>query len=392
MLRSVLSRSLIAATLLSLPLVWGEVAEAAVPCPIRLGSVRPTSGGMASIGQSMVEGLAMGFDAVKAQGGIGGCKDIEITAYDSQSIPANAATVTRRLVNQDQVPLIISTPISVEVLAMMEVTENAGIPLYVPSAASAKVTNQGFKWVWRQSAVDTMSARAMAAYIIHDLKWKKLGAVYENSDFGKPTWLNVLKPALQQGGVTITGEEAINAGDSDLSSQLLHVKDSGADGVLFWGHAKEGALLLGENQQLKINIPIAGSTGLVYPEFIRLLPADVQDKTDMVAVTQFISSTDDPAQKKWIDAYRARFNREPDATSIDAYDAVFVLKQAIERAGSMDAEALQKAFNATDYKGVGGPISFDSTGQAQRQVEIVRLTPKSGPGFKVIKVFASDKS
>jgi branched-chain amino acid transport system substrate-binding protein len=347
---------------------------------------------MASIGQSMVEGLAMGIDAVKAEGGIAGCKDIDIIAYDSQSIPVNAATVTRRLVNQDQVPLIIATPISVEVLAMMEVTENAGIPLYVPSAASAKVTNQGYKWVWRQSAVDTISARAMAGYIINDLKWKKLGAIYENSDFGKPTWLNVLKPALEKAGVTVTAEEAINPGDSDLSSQLLHIKDSGAQGMLFWGHAKEGALLLTENQQLKINLPIAGSTGLVYPEFIRLLPADVQDKTDMVAVTQFISTTDDPAQKKWIDAYRARFNREPDATSIDAYDAVFVLKQAIERAGSMDPAALQKALNATDFQGVGGHISFDSTGQAQRQAEIVRLTPKSGPGFTVVKVYTGDKS
>jgi len=369
-----------------------SAAQAAIPCPLTIGSVRPTSGGMASIGQSMVEGLEMGFDQVKADGGIGGCRDINVIAYDSQSIPVNAATVTRRLINQDQVPLIIATPISVEVLAMMEVTENAGIPLYVPSAASAKVTNQGFKWVWRQSAVDTISAKAMADYIATGLKWKKVGAIYENSDFGKPTWNDVLKPGLEKGGVTITGAEAINAGDSDLSSQLLHMKDGGADGVLFWGHAKEGALLLGENQQLKIDLPIAGSSGLVYPEFIRLLPADVQDKTNLVAVTQFISSTDDPAQKQWIDAYRARFKREPDATSIDAYDAVFVLKQAIERAGSLEPAALQKALNATDIKGVGGAISFDSTGQAQRQVEIVKLTPKSGPGFRVIEVFAPEKS
>ncbi len=361
-------------------------AQAAIPCPLTIGSVRPTSGGMASIGQSMVEGLEMGFDQVKAEGGIGGCKDIKIVAYDSQSIPVNAATVARRLINQDQVPLIIATPISVEVLAMMEVTENAGIPLYVPSAASAKITNQGFKWVWRQSAVDTISAKAMADYIATGLKWKKLGAIYENSDFGKPTWLDVLKPSLEAKGVTISAAEAVNAGDTDLSSQLLHMKDAGVDGVLFWGHAKEGALLLAANQQLKIDLPIAGSTGVVYPEFIKLLPADVQNNTKLVAVTQFIAATDDPAQRKWIDAYTKRFNRSPDATSIDAYDAVFVLKKAIEAAGSMDPAALQKAISAVQYDGVGGPISFDSTGQAQRSVEIVQMTPKDGPGFKVIKV------
>jgi branched-chain amino acid transport system substrate-binding protein len=357
---------------------------AAIPCPIRIGSVRPQSGGMAQIGQSLANGLQMGLDKVQADGGIAGCK-VELVVYDSQSVPTNAATLTRRLINQYGLNLILSSPISVEALAMLEITENAGIPLYVPSAASAKITGQGYKFVWKQSMTDAIAAAAMAKYIATDLSWKKVGVIYENSDYGKPTYVNVLKPGLQAGGVTVVSEDAIAPGDVELSSQLLRAKDQGADGILFWGHAKEGAILLRQNQQLGVKLPIAADTGIVYPEFLQLLPADIQAATNLVAPAQFVWTTQDPAQRAWIEAYKARFGRNPDVTAIDGYDAVFLLKQALEAAGTMDPDAVRQAIGAVSFQGVGGHIAFDPNGQARRPLQIVKLTPKDGPGFLVIK-------
>ena len=141
-----------------------------------------------------------------------------------------------------------------------------------------------------------------------------------------------------------------------------------------------------QNQQLGLNFKLAGNTGLVYPPFLDLLPADVQDKTDMVAIAQFVWTTENPKQKDWIAAYTKMFSKDPDSTSIDAYDGTYLLKKVIESAGSLDAEALKKAFNSVKYEAVGGTIAFDSTGQALRPMVIVRLTPKSGRGFQVIRV------
>lgn len=117
-----------------------SVSEAAVACPIRLGTVYPESGAVASVGQSLGRGLKMGFDEINGKGGIAGCK-VEVISYDSQSQPANAVTLTQRLLFQDNVKLIIGSAFSLEVLAMMEVTGNAKVPLYVPSAASAAITS-----------------------------------------------------------------------------------------------------------------------------------------------------------------------------------------------------------------------------------------------------------
>lgn len=361
------------------PMTAGEIE-----CPLRLGSVRPETGQGASFGQSLANGLAMGFDEVNAQGGILGC-DVEVVSYDSQSVPANAATLTQRLITQDNVPLVIGSSISTESLAMMEITENAQVPLYVPSAASEKITNQGYDWVWRQSVIDRSAASLFAEYIANDLGWKSIGAIYENTDYGKIPVQEVLKSKLEESGAELTLAEAFNPGDADLSGQLLRISDAGVDGLVYWGHEKEAATLLKQNQQLGIDLSIAGNTGIVYPAFLELLPADVQANTELVAVSQFVWTTNDPQQLEWIERFRDRFGKDPDVTSMDGYDAAFVLKKAFEAAGSTENTALQKALNEVEYQGVGGYISFDETGQAVRSLVIAELTPKDEEGFRVIK-------
>lgn len=378
-------KTLLTAAILSCAIFFDAPADAKINCPIKIGSVRPESGNGASFGQSLARGLQMGFDKVNATGGIAGCQ-VQLVAYDSQSLPANAATLTHRLISQDRVPLVIGSSISTETLAMMEITENSGTPLYVPSAASAKITNQGAKMVWRQSVIDLSAAKLFGQYIAKDLGWKNVGAVYENTDYGRPPVLDVLRPELEANGAKLVGSEAFNVGDVDLSSQLLRLRSAGAQGIVFWGHEKEGAILVRQNLQLGINLPIAANTGLVYPAFLELLTADVQSKTNLVGVTQFVWTTTDKAQKEWIAEFEKRFSKTPDVTSMDGFDAAFVIKAAIESAQSLEPAALKAAFAKTSHDGVGGYISFDQTGQAVRSLVIVKLTPKTGLGFETLKV------
>jgi branched-chain amino acid transport system substrate-binding protein len=360
-------------------------AQTKISCPIKIGSVRPESGGGASFGQSLARGLEMGIQEINSKGGIAGCT-IQLVAYDSQSLPASAATLTNRLINQDRVSLVLGSSISTETLAMMEITENATFPLYVPSAASARITNQGAKWVWRQSVIDLSAARLFAEFLAKDLGYKKVGAIYENTDYGRVPVQEVLKSELDKHGSKLLITEAFNVGDPDLSSQLLRLRDAGVDSIVYWGHEKEGAVLVRQNIQLGINLPIAGNTGIVYPAFLDLLSAEAQAKANLVAVTQFVWTNNEPAQAEWKEKFKTRYGRDPDVTSMDGYDAVFVIKKAIEAAGSTEPEAIKKAFSAVKFDGVGGSISYDASGQAVRSLMIVKLTPKTGPGFEVVKV------
>jgi branched-chain amino acid transport system substrate-binding protein len=382
---------LLSATLLTLALVVGESAgaRAAIPCPIRLGNVRAETGAGAAYGQALATGLKMGFDEIDGAGGVAGCK-VELVTYDSQSQPGNAATLTQRLLYQDQVPFILSSSLSLEVLAMMELTESAQIPLYVASAASAKITSQGAKWVWRQSIIDLGAAKALASYIAVDRSEKKIGIVFENTDYGKVPVNTVLIPELKRLGVDVADVETFNPGDSDLTSPLLHIRDSGATSLIFWGRDKEGALAMRELVQLGMNLPVFGNTGIVYPAFLDLLPQEVQAKLDFTGISQFVWTDPDPKVKEWIERYTKEFNRRPDATSIDGYDAAFVVKKAIESAGDLSPAGLQRALSAVAYDGVGGAISFDKNGQARRPFVIVKMTPKLGLGYEVVKRISPD--
>ncbi len=347
--------------------------------PLKLGVVGPQSGGASAYGLALVAGLRMGFEEINAAGGIMGRK-VELIAYDSQSTPTTAATLARKLISEDKVPILFGSASSLEALAMMEVTENAKLPLYVPSAASQKITSQGYQWVWRQSTIDTEFAKGLVQYAADTLKWKKVAALYENTDYGKPP-MEVVVNEFKKRGVDMVMQEAFNVGDPDLSAQLLRLRDARADGYVFWGHYQEGALVVKQNVQLGLNLKIFGNSGPVYPAFLDLLDANAKKSSDFLASCQFVWTDDDPKQQAWVKKFKEKYGKDPDVTAMDSYDAAFIIKAVIEKAGGTDPAKVQATLREIKYDGVGGPISFDSTGQAKRTVVIVKLADGN---FKVV--------
>lgn len=360
-------------------------------CPIRIGFVRAYSGKGAVYGQSLDRGVQMGFDEIDASGGVCGCK-IELVTYDSQSVPANTSALTRRLIMKDKVPLIIASSPSTEIFAAEEITEPIGIPLYAPSAPSAGLTSQGYSWIWCQSLVDTAAATALANYVVKEQGWRRVGIVYENSDYAKPTVLKALVPRLKELGAEVVAQEAFNAGDAELSAQLLRIRDAGADNLLYWGHEKEAAILTKENQSEQVRLPIAANTAVVYPAYLALLPADVQAATKLYAIGQFLWTSQAPKDATWVKAFEDRYQTIPDVTAREGYDAAYLLKQVLSTAPDLTPKSLQSSLRSVHFDGVGGPISFDTAGRARRAQMIVKLTSKTGSGFEVVERVPADES
>lgn len=360
-------------------------------CPIRIGFVRAYSGKGAVYGQSLDRGVQMGFDEINAAGGVCGCQ-IKLVTYDSQSVPANTSALVRRLIIRDKVSLIIASSPSTEIFAAEEVAESMGVPLYAPSAPSARLTGQGYSWIWCQSLVDTAAATALADYVVQRQGWHRIGIVYENSDYGKPTVKNALVPQLKQLGAQVVAQEAFNTGDADLSAQLLRIRDAGADVLLYWGHEKEAAILTEQNQSEQVRLPIAANTAVVYPAYLSLLPANIQDETKLYAIGQFLWSSQIPKDAKWIQAFEGRYHTTPDVTAREGYDAAYLLRQVYGAAHDFSPKSLQSSLRAVHFDGVGGPITFDTTGRARRSQMIVELTPKSGAGFQLVERIPADQT
>jgi len=147
---------------------------------VKIGYLTPLTGPGSLFGLTGREGFTLGVEDVNARGGING-KKLEPIVYDSQSKPTVAATLAQRLMLEDKVPLIVVASGSVDVLAIMEVTERAKIPVFVCGSSSPVITEKGFKWVWRRSFNDKVCAEIIGKYVSSKPDWKRIAILSENS-------------------------------------------------------------------------------------------------------------------------------------------------------------------------------------------------------------------
>ena len=136
----------LAATTLFLALGLSPIAAQEA---IRVGFLTPLTGPGSLLGLAGKEGFTLGLEDINAKGGING-KKFEAIIYDSQSKPTVAATLAQRLMLEDKVPIIVVASGSVDVLAIMEVTERAKIPVFVCGSSSPVLTEKGFKWAMEE--------------------------------------------------------------------------------------------------------------------------------------------------------------------------------------------------------------------------------------------------
>ncbi len=236
---------------------------------IKIGSVQPLTGGGSLYGLTAKQGLGMAFDELNAKGGVKG-KKLELILYDSTTKPPVAATLAQRLIYEDKVPLILGSGSSLDNLAMMEVTERAKFPLLIPSAASPTITSKGYKWVWRISLMDGLSATALGKYTNKKPDWNKVAFLHENTEYGSPP-IYIMKGIIEkEKGKQVVALETYNKGDTDVSAQLLKIKSANPDVLFTWGYYTEAALIARQAQQIGLKVQLFGNQGITFPEYIQL--------------------------------------------------------------------------------------------------------------------------
>ncbi len=344
---------------------------------IKLGTVQPLTGGGSLFGLTAKQGLTLGFEDLNAKGGVKG-KKVELIVYDSTTKPPVAATLTQRLIFEDKVPLILGSGSSLDDIAMMEVTEREKFPLLIPSAASPKITSMGYKWVWRMSLIDSVSAKILGDYVNKKPNWSKVAFLYENTEYGKPP-VEVLKGIVERSkGKQVVAYETYNKGDTDVSAQLLKIKSVNPNVLFTWGYYTEAALIARQAQQIGLKAQLFGNQALSFPEYVELAGAAAEG-------VMFIESTSsgfnpDPKIVAFKKRYEAQFNRALYNTSVDCYDGAMIVGQILNKVGTK-AQDIQKALNTMKFQGIAEEIKFDSTGQAQKGAIIFKV---EGGKFKVV--------
>jgi branched-chain amino acid transport system substrate-binding protein len=255
-------------------------------------------------------------------------------------------------------------------LVATAVAERQGIPFLVADSVAANITGRGFKWTFRTTPYAPDFAKAYAQFLT-DLKKSgtrinNVAVVNENTDYGTSVAASILD-AAKAANIPVAAQIAYNANSSDVNAQVLQLKSTNPDAVIFVSYTSDIILYFKTMKNFDYLPPviIGDDSGFSDPSFI----PNVGDLAQG-AINRSAFDIGKPGTNSYIidQMFKAKYGRDLDDTSARWMQGFFVLADAINRAGSTEPDKIQAALKATDLKpdqlmiGYNG-VKFDDTGQ-----------------------------
>jgi len=351
-------KRLVALLVLTMLILTGCTSSATT---IKIGMVTPLTGNVATYGQSHLKGYTMAIDEINAQGGVNGKKLVLLT-YDDGGVPANAATGAQKFADQKDIILITGSCTSSSTLAMVPITAKAKIPHMVVSS-SAKSLDGASPYFSRMSTLDAVVGQNMIDVIADKLKAKKIVIVYANTDSGKTLAASCEAEAKVKNLVVLASISYLET-DQDFSAIVTKIQSLKAEAIALCGYYTDSALLMKQARQAGLNAIGVGSTSVFSPKYIEIGGAAAEGT---IVLCPFLAVSTKPVVQEFVKKFNEKYQITPDSYAALAYDQVYVIKAAIERAeaannGKLTREGLAVAIRATSYDGVTGHVTFNDLG------------------------------
>jgi branched-chain amino acid transport system substrate-binding protein len=228
----------------------------------------------------------------------------------------------------------------------------------------------GYKWVWRLSLTDKVTASVLGDFVKKNPKWNRVAFLHENTDYGRPPILIMSKIIKEAKGKKQVALETYNKGDTDLSAQLMKIKKAKPDVVFTWGYYTEAALIARQAQQIGLKAQLFGNQALGFPEYINLAGGAAEGV--MYADSTSGAYNPDPKIVALKEKYEKRVKASFYNSVTDGYDGATIIGQVFKKVGT-DAKKVQKALNTRTFQGVAEKIKFDAKGQAQKGLIILKV-------------------
>ena len=349
--------------------------------PIKLGEYASLTGKEAGFGQTSHHGIILALEEINAAGGVLG-RPLELAYEDNQTKSGESATAVKKLLSRDKVVALIGEVSSGRSLEAAPIAQAAKIPMVAPAATNPKVTQTG-TYIFRVCFIDPFQGTVMAKFAKEDLKAKKVAILSSVSNAYSLGLAKFFKETFTAAGGEIGTEKNFSEGDKDFRAQLTAVKAAGVDAVFVPGYYTESALIVRQARDLGLTIPFFGGDGW---EDEQLLKIGGDALNGCYYSTHFSAENTDPVVAKFAAKYKARWDGEvPGAFSALGYDAVYVIADAIKRAGTTDGPKLRDALAATkNFPGVSGVTTIDKDRNASKAATIIALHDGKAKFFKTV--------
>ena len=326
--------------------------------PVVVALVAAMSGGSALSGEAIKRGLTVAIDEINAKGGVLGGRKIELVIRDEEGNPSKGVTAARDVIEREKAVAVFGGLHSPVGLAMMPVFHELKVPYVGTWAAATNITRNGRtpNYMFRVSANDDAVDHFLVKHVVEALGKKKPGVILENTPWGASNQEGLTK-WFSKMNIQPVGIEKFNWNDPDMSPQLLRLKNGGADAIVMVANAPEGAQVVKSRAKIGWNVPTVSHWGISGGRFAELT-GDLSESVVFVQTYSFFGKQSEIGDRV-ISALKAKFGLKgpedilaPVGTA-NAYDAMHLVAQAIEKAGAADGAKVRDALeNLGEHKGL----------------------------------------
>lgn len=330
---------------------------------VKIAHAGPTSGGIAHIGKDTENGVRLAIDELNTQNLVIGGKKIkfELYAEDDAGDPRQATAVAQKLCDA-RVAGVVGHLQSGTSIPAATIYNKCGLPNITASATNPDLTKPGYKTTFRLIANDNALGAALAIYAHDALKLKKVAVIDDRTAYGQGL-ADVFKATAKQKGMEVVGEEFTTDKATDFLAILTTIKSKKPDAIFFGGLDAQAGPMLRQMEQLGLsNVKFFGGDAMC-TEKLPELAGKAASVKNVTCATGGASIQKMQGGAEWKKKYDAKFPGQFQIYSPYAYDATFVLVDAMKRANSADPAVYLPFIGKTKYKGVTANIEFTANGE-----------------------------
>ncbi|HHT74198.1 MAG TPA: ABC transporter substrate-binding protein [Firmicutes bacterium] len=337
---------------------------------IKIGLITSLTGSVATYGQSVRNAVTMGVDDINAAGGINGRK-ISLVILDDKGDATEAAQAARRLIDRENVAMILGPVITPCVMAVAPIAQAAGLPMLTPTGTGDQITSIG-DYIFRGAYKDSFQGRIMAQFAAENLGIKEAAIIYDVANDYSVGLRNAFKATFEELGGKIIAEESYSTGDTDFSAQLTSLAMRNPESLFIPDYYSTAGPILMQARLLGLDSVMLGVDGWDSPDLSALAGGFEEGG---YIVNHYSADVDSEVTQNFIARYTEKFGQAPDALAALGYDGVLIMASALEAAGSTDPEALKHALGTVgDIDAATGVINMDPEGTPIKSAVILRIT------------------
>ncbi|MFC0274780.1 ABC transporter substrate-binding protein [Metabacillus herbersteinensis] len=340
-----------------------------------IGVISYISGPGAAYGEAITSGFKLAQEEINSKGEV----KINLVTEDSAGKQDQALSAAQKLMNSEEIIAILGPTLSTEMNVVGPEADINGIPIMGTSTTADGIPQIG-DYVFRNSIPESLAIPAAVDKAMEKYDVKKVAILYGNDDVFTTSGYETMKKTAEEKGFEVVATETFQKGQSDYNAQLTKIKGLNPDIILCSALYNEGAVIMDQARKMGIEVPFIGGNGFNSPEVIKIA-GDASN--GLIVATPWYGGKEDPKVQEFVSKFEKEYGKKPDQFAAQAYDALYIMAEALKNAGEADRDKLRDALaEIKDLEGILGKFSFDKDGDVVMEPTVLVIEDGQFKEFK----------